>query len=50
MKALVFAVLVLIACVASALAHEADMRRAIRKHGHTRHAGWLGRIKGTIEQ
>jgi hypothetical protein len=32
------------------LAHEADMRRCIRRYGHTRYSGWLGAIRGKIEE
>jgi hypothetical protein len=49
METFAIIVLVIVACIVSSIAHEADMRRAIRKHGHTSMAGWLGRIKGKVE-
>ena len=36
-------------CVVASIAHELDMRRAIKKYGHTGYAGWLGKIEGSIK-
>lgn len=37
-------------CLISSMAHEADMRRSIKKYGHTGGSGWLGRIRGIVEE
>ena len=49
MELFLIVVCVLVICFGSAVAHEADIRRAIRKHGHTSSAGWLGKISGRLD-
>lgn len=44
-----FFLTVLVSGILGALAHEIDIRQAIRRYGHSNYATWLGRITGTLE-